>query len=539
MKNIIITLILILIHSSLFSQSTVFSGYVKDKTTNAVVQTANVEIIELSTGKRQITSSNSHGYWEINFDITGVEASNVLPDKIRLEQNYPNPFNPSTKIRFGLAETGNVKLTVHDILGRMLESKTYFLIAGNYSVDWFGKGATGVLFYTIEQNGLRVTKKMIQLDGGVGGLGAINQSSAPIVKKNNKTSSPYFKVIASKLGYLTDSITTLSAGNQNFNLVTLHNDAFFIDLHDDLLENTEGMAYDWGARHTLQQTDIPRMIEGGVDADMFVIWIDPTHAGSYYDYAKSFINTFNTQISNNSSKIAQARNANQIDSINKSGKIAAVLCVEGGHAIENSIDKLIEFYNAGARYLTITWNNSIDWAVSSSDSRSTTVGLTDFGKQVIKTLDSLGMLIDVAHTGVKTIEDILTVTKNPIIDTHTGAYNLRAHNRNLTDDQLKAVAKSGGVVGVVFYPPFLVSKGTANIDSVVKHIDYIKNLVGVDYVAIGSDFDGMGTDHPIGLDDVSKFPELTLALLKKGYSESDIRKILGLNYLRVMRQVVK
>ncbi|HQJ76361.1 MAG TPA: membrane dipeptidase, partial [Bacteroidota bacterium] len=213
-----------------------------------------------------------------------------------------------------------------------------------------------------------------------------------------------------------------------------------------------------------------------------------------------------------------------------------ILCVEGGHVIENNIDKLIDLYNDGARYMTITWNNSLDWAISAADSRSKTQGLSDFGKQVIKTMDSLGMLIDVAHTGIKTIEDIIEVTKNPIIDTHTGAYTLRQHTRNLTDEQLKAIAKTGGVIGVVFYPSFLVSKGKATIDSVVKHIDYIKNLIGIDYVSLGSDFDGIEST-PIGLEDVSKFPDLTIALLKKGYSEVEVRKILGLNFLRVFKKV--
>ena len=538
MKTIFLVLLSAILPVSILSQTLYFSGYVKDKTSSSAIPAANIEIIELSTGKRQITSSNSNGFWEINFNITKKEDLSSLPDKLRLEQNYPNPFNPSTKIMFGIAEAGNVKLIVHDILGRVIESKSYFLNSGNYSIDWFSKGATGVLCYTVEFNGRKRTKKMIQLDGGTGGLGAINQSSAILLKKNNQNVVTTYKIIVSKLGYLSDSASATAGASLNFNIVTLHNDAFVMDLHNDLLENTEGLDYNWGVRHTTKHTDIPRLIDGGVDAQMFVVWVDPTKTGSYYDYAKSFINTFNTQINLNGDKIAQARNALQIDSVNKSGKIAAVLCVEGGHAIENSIDKLIEYYNAGARYLTITWNNSIDWAVSAADTRSKTVGLNDFGKQVIKTLDSLGMLIDVAHTGVKTIEDILTVTKNPIIDSHAGAYNIRAHTRNLTDDQLRAVAQSGGVVGVVFYPSFIVTKGTATIDSVVKHIDYIKNLIGVDYIALGSDFDGIET-VPVGLENVSKFPNLTLALLQKGYSETDIRKILGLNFKRVASKVWK
>jgi membrane dipeptidase len=223
---------------------------------------------------------------------------------------------------------------------------------------------------------------------------------------------------------------------------------------------------------------------------------------------------------------------------NAAGKLAGILAIEGGHAIENDLEKLRAFYQKGARYLTITWNNSTAWAVSASDQRSTTVGLSDFGKQVVRTMDSLGMIIDVAHTGIKTIWDILATTKNPIVATHSGVRALNNHSRNLNDAQIDSIARRGGVIGVVFYPPFLTSRGSATIDTVIKHIDYIKKRVGIDYVAIGSDYDGMGS-APVGLEDVSKLPNLTSALLRHGYSIAEVRKILGENYLRVFKQVCK
>lgn len=219
------------------------------------------------------------------------------------------------------------------------------------------------------------------------------------------------------------------------------------------------------------------------------------------------------------------------------GKFAGVLAVEGGHAIENDLDKLKSYYALGARYLTITWNFSTSWAVAASDSRSSTVGLSDFGRTVIRTMDSLGMIIDVAHTGIKTIRDILAVTKNPIIDSHAGVRALNNHTRNLTDAQIDSIAARGGVIGVVFYPTFLSARGVATIDTVIKHIDYIRNRVGIDYVAIGSDWDGIEST-PVGLEDVSKLPNLTAALLRHGYSATDVIKILGGNFLRVFRQVV-
>jgi membrane dipeptidase len=151
-------------------------------------------------------------------------------------------------------------------------------------------------------------------------------------------------------------------------------------------------------------------------------------------------------------------------------------------------------------------------------------------------MDTLGMIVDVSHVGIRTVQDILETTKNPIIASHSGARALRNHTRNLTDAQIDSIAHRGGVIGVVFYPPFISSTGSASIQTVIDHIDYIKNRVGVDHVAIGSDFDGIET-VPVGLEDVSKMPNLTAALLTRGYSITDVHKILGGNYLRVFRQV--
>jgi membrane dipeptidase len=148
------------------------------------------------------------------------------------------------------------------------------------------------------------------------------------------------------------------------------------------------------------------------------------------------------------------------------------------------------------------------------------------------------MLIDIAHTGIKTIWDILATTKNPIIDTHAGVRALNNNSRNLNDAQIDSIANRGGVIGVVFYPSFLSPKGKATIDTVIRHIDYIKNRVGIDYVALGSDWDGIEST-PVGLEDVSKLPNLTAALLRHGYSIPDVMKILGGNYLRVFKQVCR
>jgi membrane dipeptidase len=252
------------------------------------------------------------------------------------------------------------------------------------------------------------------------------------------------------------------------------------------------------------------------------------------EYAKLFYQ----KVKENSKTVGIAKNYDDIMALNKEGKIALILCLEGGNVIDGDVNKLKEFYNLGARYMTITWNKSYDWAVSAKDTKSKIKGLSSKGKKIIQVMDSLGMIIDVSHTGEKTIFDILNTAKNPIIASHSGSYTLRPHYRNLTDEQIKAIAKTGGVIGINFCAPFLVQNKEATVKDVVNHIDYIVKLVGIDYVGLGSDFDGILTT-PKGLEDVSKFPAVTKELLNRGYSEKDIKKILGGNILRVFKTVCK
>jgi membrane dipeptidase len=391
-------------------------------------------------------------------------------------------------------------------------------------------------------NGSRITKKMIQLDGGFGtGFGSVSTSrSIHVVPSLPKNQSAEYTVIISKLGYESDSSIVVLTGNVQHDrqLPLVHFHSFVIDLHNDVLEKVI-VGYQIAIRHTTDHSDLPRMLEGGLDAQMFVSWPDPTkNIRNWHTATLAMIDSFKNIVTANSNIIAHARSVKEIQDANAAGKIAGILCVEGGHAIDSSLENLKDFYAKGARYFTITWNNSIGWAISAQDPLSATQGLNGFGRQVIQLMDSLGMIIDVAHTGIKTIEDILAVTKNPIIDSHAGARALRDHYRNLTDDQIRKIAAKGGVIGVVFYPSFISSVSRATIDTVIKHIDYIKNLVGIDYVAIGSDYDGMES-APAGLEDVSKLPNLTMALLKHGYSIPEVRKILGGNYMRVFQQVCK
>lgn len=543
-NNFLLAALLSMFFYTLSAQSSItLSGIVKDSAKAQAISGVKIHIVNTKNPIDEYTLiTNSLGKWSYTMQVNAAENSRVTPLSFSLEQNYPNPFNPSTVIPFSVPQSGEVHISVYTVLGQLLSRRSYTVQSGEYSVQWSSKGAAGTLFYTIEFNGKRITKKMLQLDGG--GSGGLQQISLhqgfSTIQSLQKSENAEYRITASLLGYESDSVVVPMVTNSqiNFTLNTVHYRAFVIDLHNDILETTVDEQFEFGERHTYNQSDIPRFREGGMDAQMFSLWADPDLPA--YQRVTQMADTFTARISRNPSTITQAKTYAEIMQAYAEGKIAGIYGVEGGHAIENSLSKLISLYNLGARYLTITWNNSTAWATSAQDAQSTTKGLTEFGKQVIKTMDSLGMLIDVSHTGIKTIEDILAITKNPVIASHSGVRALREHYRNLTDEQIKAIAKTGGVIGVVFYTSFLSSapKSQVNIDTVIKHIDYIKNLVGVDYIALGADYDG-GISAPVGLEDVSKMPSLTLSLLKHGYTNEEVRKILGENYLRVFKAVCK
>ena len=538
MINKIILLLIFSFASNVFTQ--VISGNAADSLTLTGLANAKVLISNVNSGHTDSVFTNASGNWIYNFP-TGINDNDFIPADFIVAQNYPNPFNPSTTIEFNLPKSGSVQIAIHNILGQLIDSREQFLNAGSYSFDWDANGSAGVYFYTIKLGDRAVTNKMILLDGGNGkGLSEIHAGSKTLNHAANKSEAIQVQITISKFAYVSKTISSTISGGEFFEtrLNTIHRNAVMIDLHNDILEVMVGEPlYRLGALNTTHHTDIPRMQKGGVDIQFFSVWVSPSGYDSslYFDQSQVMMNLFNNELSLNPNTIGQARNPAEAIGLNNAGKIAAVIGVEGGHTIENSLTNLAGLYHQGMRYMTITWNNSTSWAVSAQDARSTTVGLSNFGRSVIKAMDSLGIIIDVSHTGIKTIQDILQTTTNPIIATHSGARKLRNHYRNLYDSQIIDIANSGGVIGVVFYPPFLTTS-TANIDTVIKHIDYIKNLVGIDYVAIGSDFDGIEVT-PVGLEDVSKFPALTLRLLERGYSQQDVEKILGGNFMRVFEQV--
>ena len=538
-----ISIVALLLYSVFaIAQTTTVGGVVRDSVTLATLDSARIDIVNTTNSSEHYTVfTNSLGVWFHTFISNGVDDHDGLPRTFSVEQNYPNPFNPSTNINFFVRQTGTANIQVFNVLGQLLDSRSMTLTPGGYSVPWTSKGAAGALFYSVEMDGQRQRRKMIQLDGGGnGGLGnaTLTHGVSALAKSSRHTTSDY-RITVSKFAYEPDSTTVPLANNTNinFHIQTIHRRAFLIDLHNDVMEIVVGGGYQLGVRHTTHHSDLPRFFDGGVDAQMFSIWPSPTQfPTTAYQRSIQMIDSFDVQVARNPLTFAQARTSTEIQQVNADGKFAGILGVEGGHAIQDDLNKLIALYQRGARYLTITWNNSTSWATAAADAQSATRGLSEFGRQVIRTMDSLGMIIDVSHTGIKTIEDILQTTTKPIIASHSGARALRNHTRNLTDAQIVSIAQRAGVIGVVFYPPFLSASSTVNIDTVVRHIDYIKNLVGVDYIAIGSDFDGIEVT-PVGLENVTKFPSLTLALLRRGYSSTDVKKILGENYMRVFRSV--
>ena len=376
-------------------------------------------------------------------------AYNFQPNSLEVMQNFPNPFNPSTKIGFLIPADENVSIQVHNILGEMIDVKNSFLTKGNYVVDWFSKGSAGVYFYTITYGNQSITKKMIQLDGGNGiGLGEIRSGISNSFKADLGIQSANIELVITKFSYAADTTITNISGGENIStfLQTIHSKYTLIDLHNDVLEvMIDDPNYHLADLHNYNHTDIPRLQQGGVDVQFFSIWVSPTAYTNYFDQALVMRDLFYSELAANTTTIAQATTMHEALQLNNQNKIAAVIGVEGGHHIEESIDKLLQLYDAGMRYLTITWNNSVSWAISAADSRTETQGLNSFGRQVIRKLDSLGVIIDVSHTGIKTIQDILQETTNPIVATHSGARAIRNHTRNLYDWQIQDIANSGGV----------------------------------------------------------------------------------------------
>lgn len=362
----------------------------------------------------------------------------------------------------------------------------------------------------------------------------------------------------------------------------LHFSSMVVDTHDDTTQRFLHGKFDIGARHSDGSIDIPRMREGGLDAIFFSIWIPSKITGQEaVNRALAQIAAVREQLSAHPKDLALATTAAEVRAAHKRGKIAALLGVEGGHMINSNLDVLRNFASLGVRYMTLTHSGNDEWADSSTDTPAHN-GLTDFGKDVVREMNRLGIIVDISHVSDKTFYDALDVSKAPMIASHSSCRALCDAPRNMSDRMMKDLAAKGGVVQINYHVGFLsqefrnaekanpeinkaigeeVQKRCGNDEAcqllegdrltreyvergklprvdwkkIIEHIDHAVKVADVDHVGLGSDFDG--ANMPYGMEDASRLPKITDALLKKGYSEDDVKKILGENTLRVMAEV--
>jgi membrane dipeptidase len=369
---------------------------------------------------------------------------------------------------------------------------------------------------------------------------------------------------------------------QNFQ--RLHKKAIVIDTHNDFISTgiEKNKSFDMELKG-ITHSDLNRMKTGGIDIQIFSIFCDENYGmGTAYAFANREIDTLYATVQRNPSKMMIVKIPEELSSAAKSGKLGSMIGVEGGHMIEDKLEYLEALYNRGARYMTLTWNNSTSWASSAADERAKNnlgrpYGLTSFGKEVVKKMNTLGMIVDISHVGEQTFYDAIATSTKPVIASHSCTYALCPVPRNMTDDQIKALGKNGGVIHLNFYSGFVDSSFKQKNDAFLKkheaeknellknnpsdfyanlvlhekykdeidgvrpplsllidHLDHIVKLIGVNHVGIGSDFDGINSS-PRELNDVTDMPLITQELLKRGYSKKDIHKILGGNFIRVFK----
>jgi membrane dipeptidase len=360
----------------------------------------------------------------------------------------------------------------------------------------------------------------------------------------------------------------------------LHFSSIVLDTHDDTTQRFFSKDYDLGRRNPDGHVDIPRMREGGMNAIFFSIWIDGRILGpAAVEKALDQIDAVHENVRRYSNDLVFCRTAAEVRRAHAEGKIAVLMGVEGGHMIGNDLRVVRIFADLGVRYMTLAHFYNDEWADSSTDKPAHN-GLTDFGKQVVREMNREGMMVDISHVSDKTFYDALEVSKAPLIASHSSCRALCNHVRDMSDDMIKALAAKGGVIQINYEKSFIdqaykdaldkattggvvsmlsdiekkcgddsecVSRGEAAFERqltaegklphvswerIIDHIDHAVKLVGPDHVGLGSDFDG--ASMPDGMDDCSHLPQITEALMRKGYSDEDVRKILGENLLRVL-----
>jgi len=381
------------------------------------------------------------------------------------------------------------------------------------------------------------------------------------------------------LACLSLGIFTVAADSVSDQAKKLHFSSIVLDTHDDTTQNFFDKDFDLGKRNATGHVDIPRMREGGMNAIFFSIWIDGRTMGPLaIQKALDQIDAVRQNVKLHSKDMILARTADDVRRAHEQGKIAALMGIEGGHMLGNDIRMVRIYSDLGVRYMTLSHFYNDEWADSSTDKPAHN-GLTDYGKEIVREMNRTGMLVDISHVSDKTFYDALEVSKAPLIASHSSCRALCNHVRDMTDDMIKALAAKGGVIQINYEKSFIdqaykdasdkLSGGVVALvdqlkkkcgddeacigktmaeqekqaiaegklphvswERIIDHIDHVVKLVGPDHVGLGSDFDG--ASMPEGMEDCSKLPKITEALLRKGYSEDDIRKILGGNTLRVM-----
>lgn len=366
----------------------------------------------------------------------------------------------------------------------------------------------------------------------------------------------------------------------------MHRKDILIDTHNDFLSKAleKGYSFDQNLKGKTH-SDLQRMMEAGMDVQIFSVWCDGQQVNPY-DYANRQIDTLFSWISRNPKRMMLVKTPADLNRAVKEHKLGSMIGVEGGHMIDGDLDKLTSLFERGARYLTLTWNNSTPWATSAMDETQALTaaqgepvkkGLTPFGKQLVQRMNKLGMMVDLSHVGEQTFWDAINTTTKPVIVSHSSCYSLCPSFRNLKDEQILAVGKNGGVIHLNFYSGFLsadylkldkefnlnhraerdsllkvnpepyfaneflyqkypaeVQEMRPKLSVIIDHLDHIVKLIGVDHVGFGSDFDGINS-APLGLDDITGYPLITKELIARGYSNKEIAKIMGGNFIRLFK----
>jgi membrane dipeptidase len=345
-------------------------------------------------------------------------------------------------------------------------------------------------------------------------------------------------------------------------------DAIVIDTHNDVPSKMIDDGYNADVRHTpgfaptQGETDLPRLIESGLTGVFFSAYVDPEKwtfrtPDQSWKQVQVYLDTIHAFVSRHPDRLLFATTAADVRRAKNEGKVAILIGVEGGHTIENSIEHLRELHRRGVRYMTLTWNNGTEWAGAAAGLNGTrSGGLTERGREIVREMNRLGILVDISHVSDSTFFDAVATSQYPVIASHSSARAINGHRRNMSDAQLRAVARNGGVVNVNFYSAFIDPVFLAKADSLagndaairalprpalatlLDHFEHIIRVAGIDHVGLGSDFDGVGGLLPQGMDDVTRLPLIAQGLLDRGYSETDVRKVLGGNMLRVMERAI-